>query len=104
MTTTAEGKVEKLAKYLDINAGEIRQLLGLSITIDVTTFDEAETVYDRSPDGSELEKAALAKITMIGTKVLDEATTLDEARKVYDNSPTGSDLKKAALAKMLELI
>ena len=97
-------KLEKLARYLNVNVEELAYLLNPSMVLDdITTFDEARTIYNDAPSGSELENAALAKMTEIGMTMLATAT-FDEAEMVYDNAPSGSELEKAALVKMLELV
>lgn len=57
------GKLEKLAKYLNVNVKELEQSLNSFMALDgVTTFDEAKTVYDKAPSDSELKEAALDKM------------------------------------------
>lgn len=72
----------------------------------VTTFNKAKWVYSLTLSNSgfsELEKAALATLTMLGNQALAEANTLDKAGWVYCVAPDYSELKKTALVKMLEL-
>ena len=56
------------------------------------TLDEIKKVYEKTPRGSEVEKAALLKWVEL-------AQTFDEIKKAYDMTPRGSEAREACIKK-----
>lgn len=105
MVIMYEEKLKTLSQRLNVHTDELKILLGLptsSALATANTFDEARKVYDCAPFNSELEAAALKKMTKMGKMLLKNAT-FDEANALYDKTPEeGSEIGLLALRIMAE--
>lgn len=61
----------------------------------ITTIEEALELHNKTPVGSDEEKAVLLRWCEL-------ITTIEEARDLYNKTPGGSDEEKAVLQKMAE--